>query len=69
MGEYLIIEFVPKDDSKVMELLETRKDIFPNYDEKHFEECAREYYKIIEKKEIKGSKRVLYLMENKNGKR
>ena len=68
MGEYLIVEFVPKDDSKVMELLETRKDIFTEYDIDHFEKSASEFYKIKEKKEIEGSKRVLYLMELKNGK-
>ncbi len=68
MGEYLIIEFVPKDDSKVIELLETRNDIFTDYDVENFEKCASNYYTIIEKKEITDSKRILYLMENKNEK-
>ena len=36
-GEWLIIEFVPKDDSQVQRLLSSRKDIFPEYNEAGFE--------------------------------
>lgn len=63
LGHYLIIEFVPKKDSQVCKLLATRKDIFNEYDEKHFEKEFSKYFKILQKEEIVDSKRVLYLME------
>ena len=49
--KYLIIEFVPKEDSQVQILLNSREDIFPNYDIDHFKEAYKEYFKII--KEVK----------------
>lgn len=66
LGNYLIIEFVPKDDSKVEKLLRTRKDIFDWYDINTFEECMCKYFKIIKKDNIKSSKRVIYLMRAKD---
>ena len=66
LGEYLIIEFVPKDDSQVEKLLRTRKDIFDNYDKQSFEECFSKYFEIIKKNNIKESKRVIYLMRSIN---
>lgn len=62
LGEYLIIEFVPKEDSMVQKLLKTRKDIFNWYKEDIFEESFSKHFTIIEKNKIKGSKRTLYLM-------
>ncbi len=59
----LIIEFVPKEDSQVQRLLATREDIFPHYDQKHFEEHFDSYFQIITSKEIHDSSRVLYLMK------
>lgn len=62
LGEYLIIEFVPKNDSQVQKLLKTRKDIFDWYQEDIFEKSFTKYFKIIEKRSIQSSKRTLYLM-------
>lgn len=63
MGKYLIIEFVNKEDSQVQILLQNRKDIFPDYNQKAFEESFSEYFHIKKSVPIKGSKRVLYLMQ------
>lgn len=63
LGEYLVIEFVPKEDSQVEKLLRTRDDIFDTYDKNNFEECFSKYYKILMKKNIKESKRIIYLMK------
>jgi len=65
MGKYLIVEFIDKQDSQVQILLANRKDIFPNYTKKDFEQAFLPYYTIKESVSIKGSKRTLYLMENK----
>ena len=61
LGRWLIIEFVPKTDRKVMKLLATREDVFPNYTREGFE---REF-KLRETPEIRDSERVLYLMERR----
>ncbi len=65
LAQYLIIEFVPKEDSKVQILLSTRKDIFPEYNEQCFEAVYSKYYEILEKRNIQSSKRILYLMRRK----
>ena len=62
--EYLIIEFVPKDDSQVEKLLRTRRDIFDNYNKDSFERSFSKYFKIIKNDSIKGSKRSIYLMRS-----
>lgn len=61
----LIIEFVPKEDSKVQLLLSTRDDIFDKYDKENFETEFRKYYEIIEQQKLEGSERILYLMKRK----
>ncbi len=63
LGKYLIIEFVPKNDSQVQKLLMTRNDIFNNYNIDEFEKCFSKYYKIVNKRSLIDSQRVIYLME------
>jgi len=62
LGSNLIIEFVPKNDSQVQKLLASREDIFDSYNQDDFEKDFSEFYTIIEKAEIKGTLRTLYLM-------
>lgn len=66
LGKYLIIEFVPKKDSKVKILLSTRKDIFSEYNQNSFEKEFSGYFMILDKFSLKSSKRVLYLMKKNN---
>lgn len=63
IGDSLIIEFVPKDDSQVQRLLSTRKDVFLNYNKESFEKEFSQYFKIQKIRQIEDSKRVLYLMK------
>lgn len=65
VGHHIIIEFVPKGDSKVDHLLASRKDIFTHYDDEHFEAAMGKYFTLVEKKLVKGSKRSLYLYKAK----
>lgn len=65
LGNWLIIEFVPKSDSKVQVLLQNREDIFKNYSQENFEKEFSKFFQILEKKKIKDSKRVIYLMKKK----
>lgn len=62
MTQYLVIEWVPKEDSQVQRLLATREDIFDKYNQTEFENEFSKYFKILEKKQVTGSKRVIYLM-------
>ena len=64
-GSRLIVEFVPKTDPKVNEMLSNRKDIFEYYTLDEFEKQFSKHFKIIKKEIIQGSQRTLYLMENK----
>jgi len=66
LGNWLIIEFVPKNDSKVQKLLSTRQDIFTKYTEDDFEKSFSIFFDIQEKISINKSVRILYLMKNKN---
>jgi hypothetical protein len=59
----LIIEFVPKQDSKVQHLLGSRDDIFDFYTKEEFEKEFSKYFKIARKDKIVGSSRTLYLMK------
>jgi hypothetical protein len=64
LADWLIIEFVPKSDSQVIRLLETRQDIFPNYTQDGFEQAFGEFFDISRKEPVTGSDRCLYLMRS-----
>lgn len=59
----LIIEFVPKTDEKVKEMLAGRKDVFPDYTISNFEEQFSNYFNVLKKQVIAATDRVLYLMK------
>ena len=60
-----IIEFVPKSDEKVKQLLSNRPDIFTDYDQKHFEEIFSEHFIFEQIVPVKGTDRILYYMKRK----
>lgn len=62
---YLIIEFIPKTDSQAKRLLLNREDIFFNYNQDFFVSEFSKYFKILMSVNIKGTKRVLYLMQKR----
>lgn len=63
--KYLIIEFVPKEDSQVKKLLASREDIFSEYNQGAFETAFEKHFQIIEKNRISDSSRLVYLMQPK----
>ena len=65
LGRHLIIEFVPKGDSQVEILLQTRVDVFNQYDQDNFEKSFSANFEIIKKDSIPDTSRTLYLMKNK----
>jgi len=60
--QWLVIEFVPKEDSKVQRLLATREDIFPIYTRAGFEAAFKNHFMIECTEPLQDSLRVLYLM-------
>jgi len=62
---YLIIEFVPKQDSQVQTLLKTREDIFTDYSESGFEASFEKDFQITEKQPVEDSDRILYLLRTR----
>lgn len=65
LGHNLIIEFVPKDDPRVQELLASREDIFPGYTREQFEADFEKFFLINNRVEAGDSGRILYLMEKR----
>lgn len=62
---YLLIEFVPKEDEKVKFMLANKKDIYTNYSEENFTNTFSCYFQIEKKETIGNSQRILYLMKRK----
>lgn len=61
----LIIEFVPKEDEKVQQMLKSREDVFPGYNVSSFEEEFSRYFEILEKSQVPQTSRILYQMKRK----
>jgi hypothetical protein len=59
LGEQLVIEFVPKEDSMVRRLLATRRDIFPDYTLEGFRAAFSERFELVEEAPIEGTLRTL----------
>ncbi len=65
LGEYLIIEFVPKSDSQVKRLLASRVDIFPEYNLEGFKKSFETRFELILEQKVPGSERTLVLFRRK----
>jgi ribosomal protein L11 methylase PrmA len=63
LGDWLIIEFVPKQDSQVQRLLRNRKDIFGDYTPEGFEREFGKFYQLVESQPLPESSRRMYLMK------
>ncbi|AKI99604.1 hypothetical protein ATI61_109204 [Archangium gephyra] len=63
LGHHLVLEFVPKEDSQVVKLLATRKDVFPTYHRAGFEAAFAPYFTTLRALDIPGTRRTLFLMK------
>ena len=64
--EYLIVEYIPKTDSKVKLLLKSREDIFNDYTEANFKTQISKLFELVEETRIDQSERILYLWKKKS---
>jgi hypothetical protein len=62
---WLIMEWVPKSDTQVQKLLNTRKDIFPEYTKEGFEAAFGTRFDIRAVENVAQSERRLYLLESR----
>tara|TARA_B100000575_G_scaffold286058_1_gene282228 strand:+ start:1561 stop:2952 length:1392 start_codon:yes stop_codon:yes gene_type:complete len=60
-----LIEFVPKEDPTAQMMLSLKGDIFPDYNEKNFENTLLNFKKIKKKTKITSTNRIIYEFENK----
>jgi hypothetical protein len=64
--QWLVIEWVPKNDSQVQKLLRTRKDIFNEYSREGFESAFCAHFIFQDAINVNQSERRLYLLERKD---
>lgn len=62
---WLIVEWIPKNDSQVQKLLKMREDIFANYTQESFETAFGTKFQLREAESVLQSERRLYLFERK----
>ncbi len=65
LANYVLIEFVEKEDEKVKELLQHRKDIFDDYSLDKFMDSANSYFDIIDQRKGSVQTRTLFLLKKK----
>jgi len=65
LGKFLLVEFVPKEDSQVQKLLRSRDDIFPDYHLEGFKAAFAPYFCLEKEMPIENSARTLILYRNR----
>lgn len=65
--QYLIIEYIPREDERAQLLLKRKEEPFPRYRRAIFEEVFQGFFHIIRKRKIRESQRLLYLMKRREG--
>jgi hypothetical protein len=65
LARHIAVEFVPKDDLRVRQLLSSRTDIFPDYTLQGFEEAFFPAFETVRREPVAGSSRLLYLMRRR----
>lgn len=64
-GRHVLLEFVPKSDSRVQHLLRSRTDIFSNYTEEGLVAALAPFFTTRWRQTLPGSSRVLYALTRK----
>jgi hypothetical protein len=65
-NKYLIVEFIPVSDKKVIFLTRSRKEIIKSYDLDVLLKKLENYFELIERKTINSTNRILYFWKKKN---
>lgn len=65
LGEWAIVEFVPKEDSQVQRLLRSRPDIFEDYTIDGFNEAIAQHFEVIATQPVTESLRSIFLLRRR----
>jgi hypothetical protein len=66
LGTWALVEFVPKSDPQVREMLSLREDVFPAYTEDGFRAAVEGPFEVLRRERIEGSDRTLYLLRGRS---
>ncbi len=66
LGDWLLIEFVPKEDSQTQRLLQAKEDVFSDYSQESFELAFSDWFELVRKEPISGTLRTLYLYRERS---
>ena len=69
LGEWALVEFVPKNDSQVQRLLAFREDVFPDYTREGFEQAFGRLFSICTVEPIRESERLIYVLKGRSPRR
>lgn len=64
-ARHLLVEFVPKEDPMVQELLKNRKDVYDDYHVEHFAQVCRELFRVESRNRVPDSAREVFLLEKR----
>lgn len=65
LGKFIIVEFIPKEDSQTQKLLSSRNDVFSQYSLSNFRHIFKEDFFLLEEIQIRNSLRTIFLLERK----
>ncbi len=65
LGAWLLLEFVPKEDPRVRQLLAARRDIFEDYHPQGFRAAFEPYFEFVEESPLPDTPRTLYLLRRR----
>lgn len=63
LGTWALVEWIPKQDPRVQQLLASREDVFGHYDEETFVRAAEASFTIARRDPIPGTDRILFLLQ------
>lgn len=66
LGRWLIIEFVPKEDSQVQRILVARRDVFDLYTQERFEAEFGRSFELVAKRPVAEMSRTMYLYRRRD---
>ncbi|MBI4092664.1 MAG: SAM-dependent methyltransferase [Candidatus Kerfeldbacteria bacterium] len=66
LSPWLIVEFIPKEDSQAQRLLQLKEDIFPHYTQSNFLAVFQHFFTVHQQLPVGDSRRTLYLMRGKD---
>jgi hypothetical protein len=65
LGHELVIEFVPKSDPRVAQMLATRADVFPDYSLDGFRTAFAADWELVDEQAVEDSQRTLFLFRRR----